>query len=115
MTPWSAAGSEPGHRTVQTSGVSGQGERHCVNHLARLEDSVADSHTVVERGDRRSSGVHLCAVDPHPDFIGLLALTSTDGKAADPLARAGIAQFAHGCTLLTVPPSQMPGRSGEPL
>src|SRR5450631_269704 len=90
---------EPCHRAVQTSRVSGQRERHSVDHFARLEDAVAYGHAMVERGDRRSRGAHPLAVHPHPGFIGRLA---------------DIAQLAHRCTLLTVSPSQMPARSGEP-
>src|SRR5674476_896485 len=76
---------EPGHRTVQPSRVSRQGEGHSIHDLARLEGPVSNGDAVVERGDRRSSGIHALAVDPHPDVPRLATLV--------------LAQFAHGATL----------------
>src|ERR1019366_6936083 len=94
---------ESGHRMVQPIRVSRQRERHSVDDLAGLENTVADGQAVVERGYGRSRGAHPFTVAPHP---------ARDGPPTHALIVH--TQLAHCLGPFTLPASQMPAPSGEP-
>ena len=108
---------EPGHRTVQPCCVPRERERDPVNDLARLEHPVADGQAVVECGDHRIRRAHPLAVHPHLNLISALALALVAHLLAAPDLVAHVLvdllRLLHGLTLVTVPPSQTPARSGE--